>query len=249
MVPQYDKSQYNLLSSRARSLNCSKTMKGIKEKMRRCHRIWANLILSTNSTKPHVFNPLSPELNPICYLRALLDHDFLHISRIRVKSLPIRLLMSYIYIEHLFLMFLDHTQRRSTVDRTPPDEWSARRRDLYLTTHDIYNRQISMPPVGFELTRSVDELITRPEESYGLCCVVVCYLETSRLGAPYIYDIRNRRRFECSAINEVYLLNKPQWLSSTTFNPPGEHFNPGYNTFSYYVWDVLVPCQPSPAKQ
>jgi len=32
-----------------------------------------------------------------------------------------------------------------------------------------------------------DELITRPEESYRLCCVVVCDLETSRTGAPYIY--------------------------------------------------------------
>ena len=49
-------------------------------------------------------------------------------------------------------MFLDHTQRRSTVGRTPLDEWSA-----------------------------------RPEESYRLCCVVVCDLETSRMGAPYIY--------------------------------------------------------------
>jgi len=34
-----------------------------------------------------------------------------------------------------------------------------------------------------------DELITRPEESYRLCCVVVCDLETSRMSAPYIYDI------------------------------------------------------------
>jgi len=32
-----------------------------------------------------------------------------------------------------------------------------------------------------------DELITRPEESYRLCCVVVCDLEISRMGAPYIY--------------------------------------------------------------
>jgi len=67
-------------------------------------------------------NPLKPELNPICYLLALLAHHFLHVSRIRVKSLTIRLLMSYIYMEHLFLMFLDHTQRRSTVGRTPLDE-------------------------------------------------------------------------------------------------------------------------------
>jgi len=38
-----------------------------------------------------------------------------------------------------------------------------------------------------------DELITRPEESYRLCCVVVCDLETSRKGAPYIYDISRLR--------------------------------------------------------
>ena len=74
-------------------------------------------------------NPLKPELNPICYLLALLGaHHFLHVSRIRVKLLTLRLLMSYIYIyiyiymEHPFLMFLDHTQRRSTVGRTPLDE-------------------------------------------------------------------------------------------------------------------------------
>ena len=36
-------------------------------------------------------NPLKPELNPICYLLALLGaHHFLHVSRIRVKSLTLR---------------------------------------------------------------------------------------------------------------------------------------------------------------
>jgi hypothetical protein len=30
--------------------------------------------------------------------------------------------------------FFEHTQRRATVGRTPLDEWSARHRDLYLTT-------------------------------------------------------------------------------------------------------------------
>jgi len=38
-----------------------------------------------------------------------------------------------------------------------------------------------------------DELITRPEESYRLWCVVVCDLETSRMGAAYIYDISRLR--------------------------------------------------------
>ena len=37
-------------------------------------------------------------------------------------TLTLRQLMSYIYMEHPFLMFLDHTQRRSTVGRTPLDE-------------------------------------------------------------------------------------------------------------------------------
>ena len=74
------------------------------------------------SFKYSEINPLNPELNPICYLLALLAHHFLHVSRIRVKSLTLRLLMSYVYMERLFLMFLDHTQRRSTVGRTPLDE-------------------------------------------------------------------------------------------------------------------------------
>ena len=44
-------------------------------------------------------NPLNAELNPIWHLLALLGgHHFLHVSRIRVKSLTIRPLMSYIYI-------------------------------------------------------------------------------------------------------------------------------------------------------
>ena len=67
-------------------------------------------------------NPLKPELNPIYLLALLGAHHFLHVSRTRVKSLTLRLLMSYIYIDHPLLMFLDHTQRRSTVGRTPLDE-------------------------------------------------------------------------------------------------------------------------------
>ena len=44
------------------------------------------------------FNPLNPELNPICYLLALLRaHHFLHVSRVRVKLLTLRRLISYIY--------------------------------------------------------------------------------------------------------------------------------------------------------
>jgi len=47
-----------------------------------------------------------------------------------------------------------------------------------------------------------DELITRPEESYRLWRVVVCDLETSRMGAPYIYDISHLR----VKGSEIYIL-------------------------------------------
>jgi hypothetical protein len=53
--------------------------------------------------------------------------------------------------------FLDHTQRRTTVGKTRLHEWSARRRDIRLTTHNTHNRQTSMPPVGFEHTISASE--------------------------------------------------------------------------------------------
>jgi len=67
-----------------------------------------------------------------------------------------------------------------------------------------------------------DELITRPEESYRLWCVVVCDLETSRIGAPYIYDI------SCLRVNDLTLIlltwRKPQTadlLRSWVRIPPG----------------------------
>jgi hypothetical protein len=62
--------------------------------------------------------------------------------------------------------FRDHTQRRATVGRTPLDVWSARRRDLYLITHNTHNRQTSMPPTGFEPTIAISE---RPL-TYALDC-------------------------------------------------------------------------------
>jgi hypothetical protein len=42
--------------------------------------------------------------------------------------------------------------RHSTLGRTPLDEEPARRRNLYLTTHNTLKRQTSMLPVGFEPT-------------------------------------------------------------------------------------------------
>ena len=62
-----------------------------------------------------------------------------------------------------------------------------------------------------------DELITRPEESYPLCCVVVCDLETSRMGAPYIYDI-SRLRLNNSKILSNASLEKNSQLPGRVRN-------------------------------
>jgi len=67
-----------------------------------------------------------------------------------------------------FNKFLYHTQRRTTFGRTPLDEWSARLRDLYLTTHNTHNRQTSMPSVRFEPTISAGELL----QTYAWDCAV-----------------------------------------------------------------------------
>jgi hypothetical protein len=43
-----------------------------------------------------------------------------------------------------------HSFTHSTLGKTPLDEWSARRRDIYLKTHNTYNRHPSISPAGFE---------------------------------------------------------------------------------------------------
>jgi hypothetical protein len=90
-------------------------------------------------------------------------------------------------MECIFLMFLDHAQRRTTVGRTPLDSAAAHLLRLWVRIplgawifvccecHVLSGRGLC------------DELITCPEESYRLWCIVVCDLETSRIGAPYIY--------------------------------------------------------------
>ena len=66
-----------------------------------------------------LFNPLNPELNPICYLLALLGaHHFLHVSRIRVKLLTFRLLMSYIYIYIYIAPILDVSRSHTTTQHS-----------------------------------------------------------------------------------------------------------------------------------
>jgi len=43
------------------------------------------------------------------------------------------------------------------IGRTSPDEWAARRRDLYLSTHNPVTRKTSMSPAGSKLAISANE--------------------------------------------------------------------------------------------
>ena len=49
------------------------------------------------------------------------------------------------------------TLKHTTVSRTPLDESSARRRDLYLTIHNTHKRQTSMPSAEFEPAIPISE--------------------------------------------------------------------------------------------
>ena len=72
----------------------------------------------------------------------------------------------------------DHNHTHTALGRNPLDEWQARRRDLYRTTHNTHNRQTFMPRVRFEPTNSagerpktyaLDRAATGPDKLCPLC--------------------------------------------------------------------------------
>ena len=79
-----------------------------------------------------------------------------------------------------FMRFIDHTQQQTTVGRTPLYEWSARSRNLYLTTQDTHNTQTSRPPAGFEPTISAGE---RPQTYW-----------TARSLGPAVYLLQGKKK-------------------------------------------------------
>ena len=76
----------------------------------------------------------------VCYRICMLKYKM-------CNSLPLRCNSPTRAKAASFLRFLGHTQWHAAVSRTPLDEGSTLRRDLYVTTH---KRQTSMPPTGFE---------------------------------------------------------------------------------------------------
>jgi hypothetical protein len=105
---------------------------------------------------PHVGHDLFLDAHQLLCIRAVMFREY--------PPTPLPTLMTF-YVKHgaftfqnffwhdspnwdrasSFTRFFNHTQRRTTVGRTPLDEWSARSRDLYLTTHNIHNRHIHAP--------------------------------------------------------------------------------------------------------
>ena len=69
-----------------------------------------------------------------------------------------------------------------------------------------------------------DELITRPEESYRLLWVIVCDLETSRIGAPYTYDISSLRVNDLTLI----LLMWRKWWAPNNASEQQMRFNSSF---------------------
>jgi hypothetical protein len=67
-----------------------------------------------------------------------------------------------------FTRFLDHTQRRTIVGRTPLDEWSARRRGLYLTIHTTLTIMLWYVHVLFAVLSASH---TQHSEQYTVHCV------------------------------------------------------------------------------
>jgi hypothetical protein len=67
-----------------------------------------------------------------------------------------------------FTRFLDHTQRHTTVGRTPPKELSAPRIDLYFTTHNIHNKHPFEPAISADelpQTHAIDRVAIRTGEN------------------------------------------------------------------------------------
>jgi hypothetical protein len=84
----------------------------------------------------------------------------------------------------------------TTLGRAPLDEGPARRRDLYLTTHNTHKRQTSMPPVRFEPTILVSE---RPQThaldrtATGIGNNIVVYLKEIQWGGTDWINLAQNR--------------------------------------------------------
>ena len=106
------------------------------------------------------------------------------------------------------MRFLDHTQRRITVGRTSLDEWSAPRRDLFLTTHNTHRQTDIHAPSGIRThylsRRAAADLRLRP---------------------PGYWDRHNRNTSRYLVFSPP-LLPRPSWVQMSSSQNILEHSQP-----------------------
>jgi len=97
----------------------------------------------------------------VCWLLCLRTLPSYLILSVAVDCMTHRVVLSFFlsYSDFIYILIvsvvvtdtLHHIHRHTHIlGRTPLNAGSARRRDLYLTTHNTYKRQTSIPPAGFE---------------------------------------------------------------------------------------------------
>jgi hypothetical protein len=127
-----------------------------------------------------------------------------------------------------FTRFLDHTQRRTTVDKTPLEKWSARRRNLHLTTHNTHKQTNFLAPVGFEPTISAGERqqtydLDRAATGTGVTCASLPKLARTGLLLSILTSVHIRFLFvatsRISNAHSIYCLNPPlSWFCIVSFS-------------------------------
>ena len=128
-----------------------------------------------------------------------------------------------------FTRFLDHTQRRTTVGKTPLDEWSARRRDLYLTTHNTQHSQQTNihAPDGIRThdlsRRAATDLHLRPR---GHCDRHIQY---------YIHIFTHKNMYKCIHMLANTYLKTDRRIRTTTHTCPKAYYHNSHNWHSQSV--------------
>ena len=115
-----------------------------------------------------------------------------------------------------------------TLSRTPLYWWSARCKDLYLTTHNTHNRQIYTPPVGFEPTISAsDRRKTYSLNSAANGIELITLIITTRDNAKYYFDNRKLVKIYSFINSQTFLFFPQIFQAETPLNTSSnaQHFN------------------------
>jgi hypothetical protein len=100
--------------------------------------------------------------------------------------------------------------RRTTLGRTHMEEWSSRRRDLYLTTHNTHKRQTSTPPSGFEAAIPASErpqthALDRAATGLGAHIYILVH-NSSQFVTVYVCMLFRRRGHSYVTVSQLALI-------------------------------------------